>query len=203
LIVLCRTRQKRLAGIKSLDIYAVGLYVDESGVTSLLGDRAVKSTDGDAFAHDNAIFTGMYEFMNHMFYIHTDVYALCVDLMRHSSIEKALRVVITSGLVKRKAFVSALDEQLKPRLSGTSSEETLSTFTSMFDSISFRKGMDISFFFERDALITKVDGHVIGRLRDDRFSKALLNIYLGSSPVSVHAKEAFRRGIYSMVTKTH
>ncbi|KAI8103498.1 hypothetical protein M9435_004835 [Picochlorum sp. BPE23] len=176
------TRQKRLAGIKSLDIYAVALYVDESGVTSLLGDRALKSADEDSFAHDDAMFA---------------------DLMKHSSLEKALRVVITSALVKRKAFVSALDEQLKPPLSGTASEETLANFGSMFDSVSFRKGMDISFFFERDAMITKVDGQEIGRLRDDRFSKAFLNLYLGSSPVSVKAKEEFGRGIYSMVTQKH
>lgn len=59
-MTICRTRQKRLAGIKSLDIYAVALYVDESGVTSLLGDRALKSADEDSFAHDDAMFAGVF-----------------------------------------------------------------------------------------------------------------------------------------------
>lgn len=38
----------------------MALYVDESGVTSLLGDRALKSTDKDSFAHDGAMFAGVF-----------------------------------------------------------------------------------------------------------------------------------------------
>lgn len=38
----------------------MALYVDESGVTSLLGDRALKSADEDSFAHDDAMFAGVF-----------------------------------------------------------------------------------------------------------------------------------------------
>ena len=169
-------RQKRLAGIKSLDIYAVGLYADHRGVRSLLHSKASKSTE-EAICKDDAVFSA---------------------LVKDSGIEKALRIVITSGLVKRKSFIDALDAKLKPAVRSTKSEKTLEDFCSMFDSVAFRKGLEVNVFFNKGDMVTTVDGREIGRLKDKRFCEEFLNMYIGKDPVSAKAKEEMGRGLYRM-----
>lgn len=176
----CRTRQKRLAGIKSLHVYALALYVDQKGIQSLLRD-AIGHRDEESVCRDDTLYT---------------------KVIQSTDVEKVLRLVISSNLVKRKAFLKALDERLQPVVRGTHSEKTLATFCSMFDTVSFRKGLDVTFFFQPGGdMVTKADGKELGRLHDAQFSKEILNIYLGKDPVSLQAKHHFGRGIYTIVTK--
>lgn len=170
------TRQKRLAGIKSLDVYALALYVDESGARSTLHKKTSAKDEGD-FVKDQGVYT---------------------DLINARRVEKNLMIVITSGLVKRKSFVEALNEQLEPPVTGTKSMETLSRFREQFDTIQFRKGLEISFTCHNGTLTTKVDGKKLGDLKDAYFTDALLNIYLGDKPVSESAKRSFGQGLYKM-----
>ena len=120
------------------------------------------------------------------------------DLIKAKRIEKSLVIVITSGLVKRKAFVDALNEQLEPPVAGTKSMQTLNTFKNMFDSVAFRKGLEITFTFVNGSVTTKVDGMKLGKLQDGVFSDALLGLYLGKTPVSEKAKKAFGEGLYRL-----
>lgn len=46
----------------------------------------------------------------------TDALLPVAELVAHEGVEKTLRIVITSGLVKRKAFLEALEERLEPPL---------------------------------------------------------------------------------------
>lgn len=178
--IACRTRQKRLAGIKSLNVYALAFYVDQSGIRSLLHD-SIGHRSEDAVFKDDAMYS---------------------KVISSPNVEKVLRLVISSGLVNRNSFLKALDERLQPVVKDTKSEETLATFCSMFDNVSFRKGLDVTFFFQPGGdLVTRADGKELGRLHDATFSKEILNIYLGKNPVSVSAKEEFGRGIYKIVKK--
>lgn len=94
--------------------------------------------------------------------------------------------------------MDALNEQLEPPVSGTKSVQTLNTFKNMFDSVAFRKGLEITFTFVNGNVITKVDGMKLGKLQDGVFSDALLGIYLGQKPVSEKAKKAFGEGLYRL-----
>lgn len=55
--MMCSTRQKKLAGIKSLDVYALALYVDERGAHSLLHSKVSGKTEQDA-VNDQSVYTG-------------------------------------------------------------------------------------------------------------------------------------------------
>lgn len=154
--------------------------MDQAGTRSLLRD-AIAHENEDVVCRNDAMFT---------------------KIIQNSDVEKVLRMVISSSLVKRNSFLKALDERLQPAVKDTKSEETLATFRSMFDDVSFRKGLDVSFFFQPGGdLVAKADGKELGRLKDPNFSREILNIYLGKDPVSSQAKEAFGRGIYKLVTE--
>lgn len=176
--VLCRVRQKKLAGIKNLNVYALALYVDQTGIRSLLHE-SIGHRDEDTVCKDDEMYS---------------------QVISSPNVEKVLRMVISSGLVKRNSFLKALDERLQPAVKNTASEKSLATFRSMFDNVAFRKGLDVSFYFQPGGdVVARADGKEIGRLKDANFSKEILNIYLGKDPVSSGAKEQFGRGIYSIV----
>lgn len=66
------------------------------------------------------------------------------ELASHSSIEKTLRIVITSGLVKRGPFLDAFNERLAPPLEAAGVSEALHQFQRQFDDAKFRKGLEIT-----------------------------------------------------------
>lgn len=44
----CSTRQKKIAGLKTLDVYALAFYVDERGVRNLLDSKLKSQSEEDA-----------------------------------------------------------------------------------------------------------------------------------------------------------
>eukprot|EP00887_Chlorella_sp_A99_P007281 scaffold2.g7281.t1 len=171
-------RRKRLAGIKNLDVYALGLYVAEAAARRELRGRFAGAAP-DALAADQALFD---------------------ELARRQGIEKTLRIVITSGLVKRRSFLDALNERLAPALKAAGAEAALEAFQRQFDAARFRKGLEISFTWTpAGRLVTKVDGEQVGALSSRELRKALLDVYVGRDPVSADAKASFGRGLAAMV----
>jgi len=111
-----------------------------------------------------------------------------------------LVLVITSGLVKRKSFLDALNERLSPPIVKAKEDAVLERFKNSFDNVEFRKGLEISFTFLRgNEVITKADGLELVAIRNKALSNTLLDIYLGKDPVSKGAKESFAAGLARMV----
>lgn len=119
------------------------------------------------------------------------------ELVSRSDVDKIISIVISSSLVNRKKFVGALDDALLPVVESTSSEATLCRFRALFDNVTFKKGLHLDFYLRDGSLTAKVDGHTLGTLDDEAFSRAFAGVYLGAAPVSPKAKEAFRRGLES------
>jgi hypothetical protein len=117
------------------------------------------------------------------------------ELVNRPEVDKIISCIISSSLVSRKKFLNALDERLLPEVRSSDSEATLGKFRGLFDNVSFRKGLNVSFFFRKGSVMTKVDGKELGELHDPAFSRAFLNMYLGADPVSPKAKDAFRQGL--------
>lgn len=170
-------RTKKIAGIKSLDIYALALYVDENAAKGALHKR-FKDKRSDQVAKDQSLFK---------------------ELIHATGIEKSLVLVITSGLVKRKNFLEALNERLTGPMTNAKETKALDEFTTQFDNVNFRKGLQISFTFSGNALTTKADGKIIKTIKNKVLSDVLLSIYLGDNPVSLGAKNAFAEGLAAMV----
>jgi hypothetical protein len=84
------------------------------------------------------------------------------ELVAAEGVEKTLRIVVTSGLVKRGAFLEALEERLAPPLQAAGELAALAAFRSQFDAASFRKGLEITFVASGSRLTTKIDGKQVG-----------------------------------------
>lgn len=78
-----------------------------------------------------------------------------------------------AGVVKQKAFLSALEERLKPRLQAAGQLAALDTFKRQFDDAAFRKGLEITFTAQGDKLTTTIDSMQVCGV-GFRFSKQLL-----------------------------
>lgn len=85
--------------------------------------------------------------------------------MAADGVDKTLRIVITSGLVKQRAFLEALEERLAPPLQAAGELAALAAFRRQFDAASFRKGMEITFVASGSRLTTKIDGKQVSRRR--------------------------------------
>lgn len=170
-------RTKKIAGLKSLDVYALALFVDQGAVRSSLGGM-FSGTDAASLAQDQRLFD---------------------ELLRHEDIEKTLHIVITSGVVKQKAFLSALEERLKPRLQAAGQLAALDTFKRQFDDAAFRKGLEITFTAQGDKLTTTIDSMQVGAIASPELTRTLLDVYLGADPASKGAKESIGHGLASMV----
>lgn len=173
------SRIKKIAGIKSLDIYALGLYVDQKAAHAVLNRRfPSKKFSPEQLAKDPALFT---------------------ELCKAENIEKSLVLVITSKLVNKQNFLQALEDRLTPPLSRLKQQAALEDFKSQFDGINIKKGLKISFTFTKGKVVTKAGDKELSTLSNKALVSNLLDAYLGSSPVSPGAKAEFAIGLAQMV----
>jgi hypothetical protein len=171
-------RIKKLAGIKNIDVYALAFYVDESATKRALHDK-FKNSSPDSLQNDQNLFN---------------------ELISKESLPKVLRIVITSGLVKRGNFLDALNDRMKPALQKINGDTgVLNQFSSQFDEAKFRKNLEIVFTCEGGKLSTVIDGKDVGTIKSKDLTKALLDIYLGGNPVSKDTKLSFGQRLAEIV----
>jgi len=161
-------RSKRLLGIKNLHIYAVGVYVDGAAAKKALAHQ-FKSSETEDLAKNQAMFD---------------------SLIAADSVEKTVRLVISFGSLKRTQFLDALEERLVPALKEAGESAVLDQFKDQFNSVEFRRGMEITFTSVGNKLVTKVDGESYGAVTNPAFTSALFNIWLGPDSVSPDTKES-------------
>ena len=174
------TRTKKVAGIKSIDVYALSLYVDEAKIVhSLMQQRYFAHKTPEQIAKHPHLFQ---------------------ELCNAETVEKSLVLVISSGLVKRKNFLEALETRLAPPLAKLKESAVLETFKEQFDGVEFKKGLEISFtFLDGKTVTTMADGRELNTVHSKALSKTLLDLYLGKNPVSPNARDAFAVGLARML----
>jgi hypothetical protein len=167
------TRQKRLAGVKTLDVYALALYVDAAGAARALGGGG----GGGGGAGSGG--------------------AAALEALRAArAVEKSIVLSITSSLVNRRNFLAALDERLAPPLAAAGAAPALAAFRAQFAAAAIGKGTRVAFTAAAGGgeLATAVDGRPVGRIASPALVEAILDAYLGPRPVSPGAKAAFAAG---------
>ncbi|KAL4448872.1 hypothetical protein ABPG77_007589 [Micractinium sp. CCAP 211/92] len=170
-------RTKRIAGLKNLDIYALALYVDPAAARSVLQPK-LNGVAAGSLAGNQALFD---------------------ELMAADGVEKTLRIVITSKLVKQRNFLEALEERLEPPLKQAGELAALEAFKRQFDDAPFRKGFEVTFDWRGPRLVTKLDGKQVGSITNRQLARALLEIYIGRDPASRPAKESIGQGLADIV----
>jgi hypothetical protein len=173
------SRIKKIAAIKSLDVYALGLYVDQRAALAVLNRRfANKKASPEQIAKDPALFT---------------------ELCKAENVEKSLVLVMTSRLVNKDNFLSALEDRLAPPLTKLKETAALEDFKRQWDGVEIKKGLKISFTFTKGKVVTKAGDRELSTLSNKALVSSLLDAYLGSSPVSPGAKAEFASGLARMV----
>lgn len=165
-------RAKRLFGLKNLNIYALGIYVDTTAAKHVLSKYKGQQPE-ELVSNQN-------------FYD---------DLLQSKGVDKTLRLVISFSHVSRKQFVSALEERLAPSVKKAGDDKSLDLFHKQFDAVDFKKGLDITFIESSGRLTTKVDGKQVGVINSPTFSRSLFEIYLGKDAVSAEAKQTFGKNL--------
>ncbi|GLC56377.1 hypothetical protein PLESTB_001098100 [Pleodorina starrii] len=165
-------RSKKII-VKDINVYALGIYVDVPAAKSALSSFKKKSEE--ELAKDQ----GFYD-----------------AVVSAASVEKTLRLVISSRLVDRKKFLEALEERLAPRLKQAGEPGVMDEFRRQFDGVHFERGLEIAFTCpDNKKLVTNIGGQQKGTIASGALCSSLFDIYLGSDPVSKDAKDTFGRSL--------
>ncbi|MCO5602552.1 hypothetical protein L7F22_056685 [Adiantum nelumboides] len=164
-------RKKSILGLKSITVYAFGVYANEVSLRDKLG---LKYTD-----HSGADLKKNKQF-------HDDIVASDFDL--------AVRLVIVYGRLKIGSVRSAFEESIGNRIqkfSGKEDRPLLESFTSLFkDDIKLPKGTTID--VRRQAghiLTTTIDGKDLGSVQSPLLCRAFFDLYIGDEPFDSKGKE--------------
>lgn len=216
-------RSKRLLGLKTVDVYSLGFYVDPATLSSRHGGGKESSSD-----------------------------ALLTKIAADAAVAKTLRVVVTTGMLNASRFVKGVRESLAPALakvgaSGSMVREFKSwekrekrekreereererrtrrrrrtklltrqypprpkhpktktktkqqeAFEALFDGLSLGKGTELVFSNvpSSGALRVRVAGKEVGIVNDKRFAPALFGLYFGPESVSPSGRDDIKAGI--------
>ncbi|KAG5225424.1 fatty-acid-binding protein [Salix suchowensis] len=169
--------------IKSLRIYAFGLYVHPSSVCEKLGPKYASIPIGELNKHRD-----FYE-----------------DLLRED-IAMTVRLVINCKGIKISTVKDAFEKSLRNRLLKTNpgmDYHCLTTFGSFFTKdIPLPAGTTIDFRQTADGkLITEIGGNQIGVVCSKDLCRAFFDMYIGDIPVSEQTKEEIGKNVASIIGK--
>ncbi|KAL6606827.1 hypothetical protein ACP70R_042480 [Stipagrostis hirtigluma subsp. patula] len=171
----------RIMRVKTLNLYAFGLYMQPNSVCEKLGPKyaSVPTT----------------KLMNN-----PDFYN---DLLRENLHMRVRLVVNYKGLsigAVRDVFEKSLGLRLK-KINPSTDYQCLKTFGSCFtEDIPIPVGTKIDFCQTSDGqLITEIDGRQIGAVQSKDLCKAFFGMYIGDSPVSLEAKKVVAKNIAGLI----
>eukprot|EP00884_Botryococcus_braunii_P013327 jgi/Botrbrau1/21996/Bobra.0024s0012.1 len=167
-------RNKRLLGMKNIDVYSLGLYVDPSSTKRLA--NKYKGAAPDALAKNQ-------KFLD--------------ELADAKGPAKTLRVFVTTKLLTSSRFFNGLRESLIPALRKVGeNDSSLQSLEKLFEGVHFRRGYDLAFSSTPSgALAVQVGGTEAGKVENPKLTTAFFGLYLGSNAVSPDAKVDIGHGL--------
>ncbi|GAB2281066.1 hypothetical protein Dimus_015676 [Dionaea muscipula] len=164
-------RRKSVLGLKNIDVYAFGVYADESDVKKYVNEKYRKLSIQELKATKN---------------FHEDLI--------ESDVSLTIRLQIVYGKLGIRSVRSAFEESIRSRLQkfgGPDNKELLHRFTAQFkDDYKIPKGSVIE--LSRDnghVLRTRIDGKEIGSIQSKVLCRSVLDLYIGEHPFDEVAKE--------------
>lgn len=177
------SRSKTIAKVKSLKIYAFGLYVHPDSLCKKLGERYSTLPLEELKNHPN----------------------LFEDLLRHD-LQMTVRLVVhykglKLGMV-RNAFEGSLRRRLR-KIKGVADDDGMIAFCSYFSKdISLSPGTTIDFHrLSGGQLRTEIGGEELGTIYSRDLCRAFFDQYVGEEPVSLKAKQDIGENIGRVLQK--
>eukprot|EP00243_Klebsormidium_subtile_P009379 TRINITY_DN466_c0_g1_i1.p1 TRINITY_DN466_c0_g1~~TRINITY_DN466_c0_g1_i1.p1 ORF type:complete len:337 (+),score=77.16 TRINITY_DN466_c0_g1_i1:143-1153(+) len=174
-------RSKNLFGLKSIKVYAFGLYAEPGAVKDALGAK-YGTFSPEALKSNPWFFEDLLASKNDM----------------------AVRLVIYYSKLKigsvRKAFEESVGERLR-KVSPDNSDTVLQKFTSLFsDDIPLQRGTIIDLRrTSAGSLNVTIDGRKIGTVQSHALGHALFDLYIGDPPFDKGAKEEIGTSLARML----
>ncbi|KAK1288496.1 Fatty-acid-binding protein 2 [Acorus calamus] len=177
------SRSMRVIKVKSLKVYAFGLYIHPYSLCEKLGRKYASVPDN--------------ELMNC-----PDFYE---DLLREN-IDMTVRLVVNCNRVKVSTVRDAFEKSLRARLQKVNPNtdyHCLSVFRSYFtQDIPLPVGTTIDFRQTTDGqLITEIGGQQMGMVHSKDLCRAFFDMYIGDIPVSPQAKHEIARNVGSIIKR--
>eukprot|EP00898_Chlorokybus_atmophyticus_P000365 jgi/Chlat1/1329/Chrsp118S01755 len=166
--------------IKSIQVYAVGIYVDHAAALAALGDKYTPL--GRAAVSRSAW--------------------LARDVLARDDVEKSVRLVMWYKNIKASDIKNALTDSLRPRMrGGATSNALLAKFGRQFDGVQLQRGTPVHFAWRKGhRLTTMVDGREVGTIVSQDLCHALFGLYMGDGPVAPEAKQSFQKALAQTLT---
>ncbi|KAK9131394.1 hypothetical protein Sjap_011881 [Stephania japonica] len=177
------SRSTRVMRIKTLRIYAFGLYVHPASVCRKLGPKYASMP--------------VSELNNQLNFFE--------DLLRED-IDMTVRLVINFNGLKVNSVRDTFEKSLRNRLSKVNPQtdyQCLRTFTSYFtEDIPLSVGTTIDFRqTAKGQLITEIGGKQIGTVVSKDLCRAFFDMYIGDMSGSIHTKEEITRNVASIIRR--
>jgi hypothetical protein len=176
-------RNMRIMGVKNLNLYAFGLYIQPDSVCKKLGLKYASIPDAKLKDHPD-----FYE-----------------DLLREN-IDMTVRLVVSyNGLsisTVRNAFEKSLCFRLQ-KMNPNTDCNCLKTFGSYFtEDIRIPTGTMIDFRQTSGGhLIAEIDGKQIGTVQSKDLCKAFFDMYIGDPPVSMETKQDIAQNVAGLIRR--
>ncbi|KAH0454435.1 hypothetical protein IEQ34_016359 [Dendrobium chrysotoxum] len=173
-------RKKNVFGLKSIDVYAFGVYAEVNDVKKLREKYGVLS---------ESEVRGSKEF-----------FADVLD----QDLRMTVRLQIVYGRLTIGSVRSAFEESVGNRLkkfSGSDNKELLKRFTSLFrDEYKLPRGSVIDLSREQGYILqTKINGKEVGSIQSKLLCQSILDLYIGDDPFDKKAKEDIGAGLTSLL----
>jgi hypothetical protein len=176
-------RKKSILGLKKINVYTYGVYVDPASLKSELGDN-YSGVDPEELRKDE-------EFFN--------------DIMERE-VGLTVRLVIVYGSLKIGSVRSAFEESVGSRIKkfgGAENRELLNSFTGAFtDDIKLPKGTTIDLTrLPGNTLQTKINGEQVGSVESALVCRSLFDLYIGDDPFDKDAKKSIGSSMASLLSE--
>ncbi|XP_058073718.1 fatty-acid-binding protein 1 [Magnolia sinica] len=176
-------RKKSVLGLKNIDVYAFGVYADDTDVKSLLGEKYGALSVSELKEKK-------------------DFYEDVLD----QDVCMTVRLQIVYGRLSIRSVRSAFEESVGSRLQkfgGSDNKELLQRFTSQFkDEYRIPRGSIIDLSKEQGHILrTTIDGKEVGSIQSKLLCRSVLDLYVGEDPFDRHAKEDIELGLASLLQK--
>lgn len=176
-------RKKSILGLKSINVYAFGVYVDENSLKEKFVDKYGKMSVTEL----------------------KDSKEFIEDLIGND-LSLTVRLEIVYGKLSIGSVRSAFEESIGSRLqkfSGSQNKELLQRFTSQFkDDQKLPRGTKIHITrLPGHVLQTKIDENEVGSIQSQLLCRSLFDLYIGEDSLDKQAKEKIGVGLASLLSQ--
>ncbi|KAJ8527251.1 hypothetical protein K7X08_029728 [Anisodus acutangulus] len=176
-------RKKTVFGLKNIDVYAYGVYVDDGDVKQCLAEKHGEHSVSELKQKE--------ELRNHLM---------------ESDIRMTVRLQIVYGRLSIHSVRSAFEESVGTRLhkfAGNDNKELLERFTSQFkDDIKIPQGSIIELSRDHEYILhTTIDGKEVGSIQSKLLCRSILDLYIGDESFDRKANEDVESNLASLLHK--